>query len=136
MRVKDEDGRILSSDNPVIIGMWKKAGYEKVSGKDEELTNGGLQPELGKLTVTSAAGTSSGDTKITVEPGKADGNSYKYKVDDSEASVTYGQNVKTWAAWDGTADITAATGKTITVVECDSAYKALKAGSATVTSQE
>lgn len=92
--------------------------------------------ELDTLTVTSAAGTNSGDTKITVEPGKADGNSYKYKVDESETSVTYGQNVKTWTAWDGTADITAATGKTITVVECDSAYKALKAGFATVTAQD
>lgn len=136
MRVKDENGRILNSENPVIVSMWKKAGYEEVSGKDEEATNGGSQSELDTLTVTSATGTNSGDTKITVEPSKAEGNSYKYKVDDSETSVTYGQNVKKWSAWDGTADITAATGKTITVVECDSAYKALKAGSATVTVQE
>ena len=51
------------------------------------------------------------------------------------ADVTSGQNVKTWTAWDGTADITAATGKTITIVECGSDYKALKAGSATVTAK-
>lgn len=98
--------------------------------------NSGGTGSLGTLTVTSAAGTNSGDTKITVEPSKTDGNSYKYKVGDSETNVTYGQNVKTWTAWDGTADITAATGKTITVVECDANYIALKAGSATVTAQE
>lgn len=90
---------------------------------------------LGTLTVTSAAGTNSGDTKLTVTPAKASGNSYKYKVADSATAVTYGQNVQTWTAWDGTADITAQTGKVVTVVECDSAYKALKAGNATVTAK-
>lgn len=90
---------------------------------------------LGTLTVTSAAGTNSGDTKLTVSPVKASGNSYKYKVADSATAVTYGQNVQTWTAWDGTADITAQAGKVVTVVECDSAYKALKAGNATVTAK-
>lgn len=136
MRVKDEKGRILSSENPVIVGMWKKSGYTEIGGEDEPSTNSGSQPELGTLIVSSIAGTDTGDTKITVEPSKADGNSYKYKVAYSATSVTYGQSVKMWSAWDGTADITAATGKTITVVECDSAYSALKAGSATVTAQE
>lgn len=90
---------------------------------------------LGTLTVTSAAGTNTGDTKLTVTPAKASGNGYKYKVADSTTAVTYGQNVQTWTAWDGTADITAQTGKVVTVVECDSAYKALKAGNATVTAK-
>lgn len=90
---------------------------------------------LGTLTVTSAAGTNTGTTKLTVSPAKTSGNSYKYKVGDVAASVSYGQNVQTWTAWDGTADITAQTGKVVTVVECDSAYKALKAGNATVTAK-
>lgn len=90
---------------------------------------------LGSLTVTSAAGTDSGTTKLTVSPVKASGNSYKYKIGDAAASVTYGQNVQTWSAWDGTSDITAATGKTVTVVECDSAYKAVGSGNATVTAK-
>lgn len=90
---------------------------------------------LGTLTVTSTAGTNSGDTKLTVTPAKSSGNGYKYKVADSATAVTYGQNVQTWTAWDGTADITAQTGKVVTVVECDSAYKAQKAGSATVTAK-
>lgn len=96
---------------------------------------GSTDGTLGTLTVTSAAGTASGDTKITVTPAKGAGNSYKYKVADAATNVVYGQNVQTWTAWNGTADITAATGKTITVVECDGSYKAKSAGSATVTAK-
>lgn len=91
---------------------------------------------LGTLTVTSVAGTSSGNTKITVSPAKADaGNVYKYKVGSAAETVTYGQNVKTWTSWDGTSDITAESNQKITVVEASSDYKALKAGSATVTAK-
>ena len=91
---------------------------------------------LGTLTVNSAAGSASGDTKITVTPAKSGaGNVYKYKVAAAETSVEYGQNVKNWSAWDGEADITATTGQVITVVECDSTYKALSAGHATVTTK-
>lgn len=89
---------------------------------------------LGTLTVTSAAGTGSGNTKITVSPAKMSvGNVYKYKVGDSAETVTYGQNVKNWTLWDGVSDIAAASSKKITVVEASSDYKALKAGNATVT---
>ena len=91
---------------------------------------------LGTLTVNSAAGSKSGDTKVTVTPTKASaGNVYKYKVASSETTVDYGQNVKNWSAWDGESDITATTGQVITVVECDSTYKALSAGHATVTAK-
>ena len=57
---------------------------------------------------------------------------YKYKVGASAETVTYGQNVRTWTAWDGTSEITATNGQKITVVEADSSYKAIKSGSATV----
>ena len=91
---------------------------------------------LGTLTVNSTAGSKSGDTKVTVTPAKVSaGNVYKYKVASSETTVDYGQNVKNWSAWDGESDITAATGQVITVVECDSTYKALSAGSASVTAK-
>lgn len=90
---------------------------------------------LEELVVASVAGTEVGDTKITVSPELTGGNAYKYKVGDSEQSVTYGKNVQTWTAWDGSADITADTGKVITIVECDSAYHAVKAGSAIVTAK-
>lgn len=90
---------------------------------------------LGTLTVTSAAGTASGTTKLTVKPAKAGGNQYKYKTGAGATPVTYGQNVQTWTAWDGTADITATTGQVVTVVECSSDYKAVASGNATVTAR-
>ena len=93
-------------------------------------------PTLGTLTVNSVAGTTSGDTKITVNPDKENaGNVYKYKVGASETAVTYGQNLRNWSTWDGKSDITAANGQKITVVECDGTYKALNAGSANVTAR-
>ena len=91
---------------------------------------------LDNLTVTSAASsTTSGKTKLTVSPALASGNSYKYKVADNAVLPAAGQSVKGWTAWNGTDEITAATGKEICVVECDSAYRALKAGVATVTAK-
>ena len=91
---------------------------------------------LDNLTVTSAASsTTSGKTKLTVSPAMTSGNSYKYKVADNAVLPAAGQSVKGWTAWNGTDEITAATGKEICVVECDSAYRALKAGVATVTAK-
>lgn len=93
-------------------------------------------PTLGTLTVISAAGTATGDTKITVNPAKENANNvYKYKVGASETAVTYGQNLRNWTTWDGKANIKATTGQKITVVECDGTYKALNAGSASVTAK-
>ena len=94
-------------------------------------------PELGALTVSSAEGSGSGSTKLTVSPAKENAsNVYKYKTAESAApAVTYGQNVKNWTAWDGKSDITATTGHKITVVEADASYQALNAGDATVTSK-
>lgn len=93
-------------------------------------------PTLGTLTVNSVAGTESGDTKITVNPAKENaGNVYKYKVATDAVTVGYGQNLRNWSTWDGKADITATTGQKITVVECDGTYKALNAGSASVTAK-
>lgn len=90
-------------------------------------------PTLGTLTVTSAAGTVTGDTKITVNPAKENSNNvYKYKVATDAVTVGYGQNLRNWTSWDGKADIKAAAGQKITVVECDGTYKALNAGSASV----
>lgn len=93
-------------------------------------------PTLGTLTVNSVAGTTSGDTKITVNPVKENANNvYKYKVATEAVTVGYGQNLRNWSTWDGKSDITAANGQKITVVECDGTYKALNAGSANVTAR-
>ena len=93
------------------------------------------QAELGTLTVTSAAGSASGATKLTVTPALTSGNTYKYKIADEDTTVEAEQNVRTWKSWDGQADIEAETGKKITVVECDKNYGAVKAGNATITAK-
>lgn len=93
-------------------------------------------PTLGTLVVTSAEGATTGNTKITVKPAKENaGNVYKYKVATDAVTVGYGQNLRNWSTWDGKADITATTEQKITVVECDGTYKALNAGSASVTAE-
>jgi len=119
----------LSTEIPTDNDMARRVFH--VSGNGSDVT----PAELGELTVESAAGTNVGDTKITVSPALTSGNSYKYKVGDTAQTMTAGKNVQTWSAWDGSTDITAATGKVITVVECDSAYHAVKAGSVTVTAK-
>lgn len=93
---------------------------------------------LETITVASAAGTASGDTKLTLSgytPGA--GESYKYKVATGTAPAVALYEVldSTWTEWNGTSDITAATGKKITVASVDSTGAAVAAGDATVTAK-
>lgn len=134
-----------------LIGIHKEGNYGRVIGETHAVMGMKLFAEyldgiavvditddttLGTLTVTSAAGTASGYTKITVEPALETGHMYKYKVAASAApEVQYEQSVKNWTPWDGKSDIKAATGQHITVVECDNTYKALKAGNDDVTAK-
>ena len=121
------------SESFAIMGMTLFAEYlDGIAVIDVDST-----PTLGTLTVQSAAGTASGDTKLTVTPIKeSPTNVYKYKTDPSTAPVvTYGQSVRNWTTWDGVSDITATAGHKITVVEADSTYKAQNAGNATVTAK-
>lgn len=118
------------SESFAIMGMTLFAEYlDGIAVIDVDST-----PTLGTLTVQSAEGTASGDTKLTVTPIKeSPTNVYKYKTDPSTAPVvTYGQSVRKWTTWDGVSDITATTGHKITVVEADSTYKAQNAGNTTV----
>lgn len=89
--------------------------------------------DVAALTLASAEGASSGKTAITVTETKGTGNIYKYYVGDTATAVVYGQDVSGGTTWDGTADITAATGKVLTLVEATSTGKALKVGTVTVT---
>ena len=142
----------FTADDTGYIGIHEEADYSNMTCVDtvvcgmvlfaEKLdgvvvaTIGAVTPELGKLTVSSGEGTSEGKTKLTVTEGKLDAaNTYKYRLGDHADDVTYGQNVKQWTAWDGSAEITAATGQTLTLVECDREYKAVAAGSCTVTAK-
>lgn len=93
-------------------------------------------PTLATLTVVSEAGSgAAGTTAVTVSGySLGTGESYVYKVAATTApSVTYGQNLSSWTAWNGTDAITAATGKKITVAVIDSNNRAQAAGNTTVT---
>lgn len=131
----NEDGTAVNLFEQELVALRVTMDVAFMIVKDAAFAKVESSSKLGELTVTSAAGSASGDTKITVTPAKADGNSYKYKIADAETSVKYGQNVTTWTAWNGTADITAATGKAITIVECDAEFRAVKAGTVTVTAK-
>ena len=90
----------------------------------------GVLPEI---TVTSAAGASSGKTAITTDYTLGSGDSYVYKVTDDVIVVTKNQSTASgWSSWDGSADITAATGKIITVAVSNDS-KVVAAGHTTVT---
>lgn len=93
------------------------------------------KPTLGTLTVSSAAGSASGQTEITVQPTITHGNHYVYQTGASVTLPTeYGADVSSgWTAWNGTDEITATTGNEIGIVEANSSNKAVKAGKTTVT---
>ena len=92
-------------------------------------------PTLGTLTVSSAAGSTAGQTAITVQPTITQGNHYVYQTGASVTLPTeYGDYVSSgWTAWNGTDEITATTGNEIGIVEANSGNKAVKAGKTTVT---
>lgn len=85
---------------------------------------------LGTLTLTSAEGSESGKTQISVaEQLSSINNVFKYKIGASAATeVTYGMDVKTWTRWDGESEIATTDGYHVTVVEADSSYKAVASG--------
>lgn len=88
---------------------------------------------LGSLTVTSAAGTAVGDTKITVTgASSAGGNTLRYTIAAAAATPTYLADVGSWTVWDGTSDITAPAGQVITVAEANGSGQALASGYATI----
>lgn len=70
---------------------------------------------LPQINVTSVAGSTNGKTKITTDYTLGTGESYVYKVTDDPILVKKGDSTSAWSSWDGSADITAATGKIITV---------------------
>lgn len=91
--------------------------------------------ELGILTVTSAAGTANGQTKLTIAGNTPDA-ALKVKVGAQPAMVQIGMKPgKTWVAYTSGTDLTAATGTYATVVELDGAGKMVKAGSTVVTAK-
>lgn len=140
----------FTTDTTGYIGIHEEPDYTNMTASDTIINGIELFAErldgvivgtidngtLGSLTVTSTAGTKSGDTKLTVSPAKAAaGNKYKYASAATAPTVSYFDNVAAWADWDGKSDLTIATGQKVTVVECDGNYHALKSGSADVTAK-
>ena len=82
---------------------------------DEALPHNQLEKVSG-LTVTTATGTQSGKVKLTVTPTLTSGSTYKIKLDAGD-DVHVGDDVSGWSTWDGTAEVAAASGQTVTVVE-------------------
>lgn len=88
--------------------------------------------DLGALGVTSVAGTLSGDTKIAFTGGEVSGTTFGYKVAGKVATVECGDLATGYTTFATGDDITAATGKVITVVEFDANGRAIKVGSTQV----
>ena len=100
------------------------------------VVKGTINGVLPELSVNSVAGTDVGDTAITYSgytPGASD--VLKYKVTDDEIVVNKGDDVTSWTTWNGSDDITAATGKYLTLAVTDSSYKVLAAGNVVVTAK-
>lgn len=96
------------------------------------LDNGALQ----NLTVESATGAASGDTKITIDETKMFGRVYQYKTHASTApTATYGEVLSGWTVWNGVDDIAATTGHKISICEVGADGKVKRYGSATVASK-
>ena len=134
-------GLSISTSKAAVGGLsCTMTGYKSLRDKTVQPINlyriapaGG---SLSSITVTSAAGTASGTTKLTIaDYTPAQGESYVYKTGSAAPTIAYGATPDyTWTAWNGTADITAETGQKITVVSVNQ-NGAVAAGSATVTAE-
>lgn len=141
----------LTADETGLIGI--KSGYPtNERAQVETLVMSGIQflveyasgvvfgqidstPTLGSITVTSEAGTASGDTKITLSGySPASGEKYVYKFGASSApSVTYGQKLgSTWTEMTSPAQLTPGSNTKITVASVDANGRAQASGSADV----
>ena len=121
---------IQSSAKAVLTGIRMITASPAVIRPDYDID--GLAP----LTVQSAAGTAAGDTALTVTGYTLkSGESWAYKVGDAAETVLPGEVVSNWTAWNGSADITAATDKKLALVAVNNAGQAVAYGSCTVTAK-
>lgn len=120
------------SKETVIDAEFKAAPLDKIGTKiifEEDI------PVIDALTVTSIAGTLSGDSKITVTPTISNGNSYMYKTSNTVVlpSINDICNVAAgYTTWNGVAEISATAGNEIEIIEIDSTFKAIKFGKTSI----
>lgn len=111
---------------------WKREAWFNTYAEAEEYLKTVLNA-LDTLTATSAAGTSSGKTKITII-NPVDGASYKYSTEGPAA--TYKQDLTSWTDLTQGEDITAANGSTLYIAQVNGEKKAIAAGTVTVVANE
>lgn len=84
--------------------------------------------ELSDLLITSAAGTNTGDTKITVSPAAAGtGNKYVYRLGTNFTAIAYGQSVANWTEFTSGANIVV-TGSNTKITVCEATAGNLAVG--------
>ena len=101
-------------------GGWKETETFATEAEAKNWIYGKFGKAMGTLNVQSAAGTTTGKTKLTVTPEKGESSSYMYKTGQNVTLPGYGDvcNVNSgWTPWDGTAEISAKQGDKIVVVE-------------------
>lgn len=124
--------KTMTSESYAIMGL--SLLFEYINGVAVVSIEG--SGTIGALTVTSAAGTEAGTTKLTVAGASdAAGNTLRYKVAAAADVPSYLADVSGWAIWDGTSDITAASGQVITAAEANGSGQAVATGNATVVSK-
>lgn len=91
---------------------------------------------LGSLTVESVAGSTSGDTEISVTEALGEGNTYFIQISDEEITLPLGNidvdTLEDYDEWDGEDEITAATDSYIAILEVTAAGRTVKGGTVTV----
>ena len=126
---------IQSTKNGKGTNQVTLTGYVSIDAQDEMPMEFYHIPGLAKaIKVTSEAGATTGKTKISTNYTLRSGESYVYEVGTAAEVVYYGDTTTGWTEWDGTSDITAETGKKITVVVSRD-DKAVSAGNTTVTAK-
>ena len=92
--------------------------------------------DLEELTITSAAGTNVGATKLTSSYTKKSSEHYVYKTGNTAPSIGYYQEPDyTWTEWDGSSDLALGVdqnGKKITVAVVNASGRALASGNTTL----
>lgn len=135
-QVTELSATIMRDDSPKEE--WQvRAGFDSMEDAKEYIRYHLNIMSIGTLTVTSEPGDDVGDTHITVTPQLQGGHSYRYIIAAEVGMPEYGETIAAgYTAWDGNADITAATGLKILVVEVDGTNRATKAGIATIKSND
>lgn len=133
------NGRPIDNNSFTVLDISGLLPYAQLVALDDATIDAitpEITPVMSLLTVTSAAGTASGKTAITVTEEKVDDDDvYKYKVSTTAVSIpVVGTRLGNgYTSWDGSAEITAATDSYIVIVEIDGDNIVKAVGYTTVT---